>query len=321
MKKAPENPEIFVGISRCLLGEEVRYDGGHKHDGFITGTLGKFFKWVPVCPEVEAGLGTPRESMRLVFTLKGVRLIGVRTQKDYTETLSEFSKDRVESLSAIQLCGYILKKDSPSCGMARVRVYGSSGMPQKQGIGLFAEALIERFPQVPVEEEGRLHDLSIRENFIERVFAYYRWSIFLNSKPVARDLIEFHTRHKLTILAHSRTHYDELGRLVARAGKGSLNPILNEYGRILSDGLKLRATSKKHANVLFHLMGYLKNFLDTEDKTELVECIDNYRKNQIPLIVPMTLLMHHFKKHPVQWVMSQTYLNPYPSELLLRNHV
>jgi uncharacterized protein YbgA (DUF1722 family)/uncharacterized protein YbbK (DUF523 family) len=312
---------IRIGISSCLLGEKVRFDGGHKREAFIVDTLGQFFHWVPICPELEIGLGTPRESLRLVGTPERPRLLAPRSRSDYTAAMQRYAAERLESLTPLGLHGYILKKDSPSCGMERVRVYGLDGTPHRSGRGLFTAALMQRFPLLPVEEEGRLQDMRLRENFIERVFAYYRWTELIGPSAIPRDLVRFHTQHKLTLLAHSRPHYQLLGQLVAQAGKISAATLLQEYGATFMDALKVKATYKKHANVLYHLLGYLKKALDTHDKTEMVASIEEYRKGLVPLIVPLTLLKHHFRRHPVPWVCEQTYLQPYPAELMLRNHV
>jgi uncharacterized protein YbgA (DUF1722 family)/uncharacterized protein YbbK (DUF523 family) len=314
-------PEIRVGISSCLLGEQVRYDGGHKHDSLITETLGQFFSWVPVCPEFELGLGVPRETLRLVGRPEDPRLVTLQSGTDHTEGMKRFSRQRLEELATVGLHGYILKKDSPSCGMERVRVYGKGGTPLRAGRGLFAAALLERFPLLPVEEEGRLRDARLRENFVERVFAAYRWRQFRQTKPRPRDLVAFHTGQKLTLLSHSAAHYRRLGQLVARAGKGSLKELLDEYEREFAAALAIKATPRKHANVLFHLLGQLKKRLDAQDKAELVERIEAYRQGLVPLIVPITLFNHHFRRHRIVWVEEQVYLNPYPAELMLRNLV
>lgn len=320
MSESSVPQRVRVGISRCLLGEEVRYDGGHKHDRFITDTLGKYFEWISVCPEVEAGMGVPRESVRLIADGESVRVLGVRTQQDFTGILSNYSVHKVKMLLKEDVHGFILKKDSPSCGMERVRVYRKDAA-SKTGSGVFASELMAKMPDLPVEEEGRLHDLALRENFIERVFAHYRWSEFVKSRPRARDLVEFHTSQKLTVLSHHRPSYQEMGRLVSNAGKTPLPELLSKYGAIYMSALKHRATPKKHSNVLYHLLGYLKDSLDRADKAEMIECIENYRTEKLPLIVPLTLLTHHFRKHPSAWVLSQTYFHPYPAELMLRNHV
>ena len=312
---------IRIGISTCLLGEKVRFDSGHKRDPFIVNILGQYFSWTPVCPEMEIGLGTPREALRLIGDATAPRLIAPKSQSDHTTTMQQFANDRLNQLDEIGLHGYILKKGSPSCGMARVRVYGKGGIPQGSGQGLFAKALMERFPLLPVEEEGRLNDIPLRENFIERVFAYYRWQQFVASQPTPQDIVRFHTQNKMTLLSHSRPHYQALGRLVAAAGKTPLDELIAEYSSTYMMALKVKTTRKKHANVLSHLQGHLKKKLDAVDKAELVTCIDDYRNGLIPLVVPLTLLQHHFKRHSTPWIEDQTYLHPYPAELMLRNHV
>lgn len=314
-------PRIKVGISSCLLGEKVRFDGGHKLDTLLTESFGIFFEWVPVCPEMEIGLGTPRESLRLAGSASSPRLLAPKSGADHTDTMKLWARRRLEELARLELRGYILKKDSPSCGMERVRVYDEHGVPARNGRGIYAQELVERFPLLPVEEEGRLHDMAIRENFVERVFAYHRWLLFRAGRPRPRDLVHFHTRHKLTLLAHDEPAYRRLGHLVSRAGRGHLAETLDAYGRLFMQALQTRATARKHANVLYHLAGFLKDALDVGDKAELKERIEEYRRRLVPLVVPVTLLLHHFRRHPVAWVAEQTYLNPYPAELMLRNHV
>lgn len=318
-KQKESNAEIHIGISRCLLGENVRYDGGHKNDSFITGTLSNYFSWVPVCPEMEIGLGSPRESMKLAEINGTLHLITNKTAQDLTDTMNDYAKARTAELQKESLHGFILKKDSPSCGIFRVRVYSDSISHHRNGRGLFAEALMSQYPDLPMEEEGRLQDLKLRENFIERVFSYYRWLNFVNSHPRAKDLVKFHMQQKLAILAHSRTHYQKLGQLVAQAGKKQITKILPEYRALYMSALTVHTTRRKHADVLYHLLGYLKKVVDSQDKAELIETIEKYRCGIIPLIVPLTLLNHHFRRHPVSWVQEQTYLNPYPAELMLRN--
>lgn len=313
--------KIRVGISTCLLGENVRFDGGHKHDPFLTQTLGKYFEWTPVCPEVELGLGVPRETLRLVSTPETPRMVTTRSGQDHTAAMQDFASKRLDQLASQKIHGYVLKKDSPSCGMARVRVYNDHGMAARTGRGIFAAALLDRFPELPVEEEGRLQDMTLRENFIERVFAHHRWSGFVESSPRAKDLVDFHARQKLSLMAHSAEHYRQLGRLVAQAGRRPMQETLAAYGVLLMQCLAVRATARKHSNVLLHLMGYLKKQLDAADKAELITQIDAHRAGLVPLIVPLTLLAHHLRRHPVPWVNGQTYLNPYPAELMLRNHV
>jgi uncharacterized protein YbgA (DUF1722 family)/uncharacterized protein YbbK (DUF523 family) len=320
-KKQLEFRRVRLGISSCLLGENVRFDGGHKRDTLITDGLGAFFEWVPVCPEMELGLGTPRESLRLVGSADTPRLVAQKSLIDHSRAMRGYAARRVAEIEGLGLRGYILKKDSPSCGMERVRVYGRGGVPERRGRGLFAQALIGQLPLLPVEEEGRLHDMALRENFIERVFAYDRWLDFLESRPKPRDLVRFHARHKLTLMSHDRRQLTALGRLAARAGGLRMSALVDDYGKAFLDALRIKATRPKHANVLYHLLGFLKKAVESDDRAEKVERIEDYRRGLVPLIVPITLLAHHFRHHPHPWVAEQTYLNPYPAELMLRNHV
>ncbi|HSB78148.1 MAG TPA: DUF523 and DUF1722 domain-containing protein [Candidatus Methylomirabilis sp.] len=312
---------IRVGISSCLLGNEVRYDGGHKRDRYLTDTLSRFFEWVPVCPEVEMGLGTPRETLRLVGEPEAPRLIFAKSREDQTDGMQTWATTRLDHLAGLGLCGYILKSDSPSCGMERVRVYGSSGMPSKNGVGIFARALMDRFPLLPVEEEGRLHDLALRENFVERVFCYRRWRDLIARRLTLGKLVAFHAAHKLLLLAHSPRHYTDLGRLVAGAKGLSPTELEAGYGPLFMGALQVKATAKKHANVLHHILGYFKRDLDGRDKAELLALIADYHQGLVPLVVPLTLLKHHLARIDLPYLQDQLYLNPHPKELMLRNHV
>jgi uncharacterized protein YbgA (DUF1722 family)/uncharacterized protein YbbK (DUF523 family) len=312
---------IRVGISACLLGQAVRYDGGHKRDRYITDTLGEFFEWVPICPEVELGLGTPRETLRLEGNAAAPRLVFATSRGDITQAMQAWATSRLDGLDRLDLSGYILKSDSPSCGMERVRVYRPSGIPGKDGIGIFARDLMDRFPLLPVEEEGRLHDLPLRENFIERVICYRRWRDLVAGGLTRGKLVAFHTAHKLLLMAHSPKHYAELGRLVANAKVLSLRNLEASYGKLFMAALRVKATAKKHTNVMHHILGYLKRDLEARDKAELVEVIADYHRELVPLIVPLTLLKHHLTRVEVPYLRDQIYLNPHPKELMLRNHV
>jgi uncharacterized protein YbgA (DUF1722 family)/uncharacterized protein YbbK (DUF523 family) len=309
-------------VSTCLLGEEVRYDGGHKLDHYLVDVLGQYVEWVAVCPEVELGLPIPRETLRLVGDPQEPRLVAPKSGKDYTEQMQDWARQRLNELEDVGLHGFIFKKESPSSGLFRVRVYDANGVPQRVGTGVFPREVMRRFPLLPVEEEGRLRDLPLRENFVERVFVYYRWTRLLEDDPTPGGLVDFHTAHKLTLMAHSPKHYQEMGRLVAQAGSGDWVELVDEYGVMLMEGLKVMGTAGKHTNVLQHLMGFLKDSLSGEDKAELLGLIEEYRQGFLPLIVPLTLLQHHLRRHDVpEWVDRQVYLNPYPKELMLRNHV
>lgn len=310
---------VNIGVSSCLLGAKVRYDGGHKHDRYITDTLGRFFNFIPVCPEVECGLSVPREAMRLEGNPAEPRLVTGRTRTDLTERMIDYCAGKVEELAGADLCGFIFKKGSPSSGLFRVKVYGS-GVPVNRGRGLFAAAVAKRFPYLPVEEEGRLYDMDLRGNFIERVFAYRRWKSFVAENVGLGGLVRFHTCHKLQIMAHSPAIYREMGKLVA-GGKGTdLNCILNSYLDLFMKALSMQSTVKKNCNVLYHVMGYFKKDLATADKQELLEIIRRYGESMLPLIVPVTMLQHYIRKFGREYLAMQTYLEPYPSELMLRNH-
>jgi uncharacterized protein YbgA (DUF1722 family)/uncharacterized protein YbbK (DUF523 family) len=310
-----------VGISACLLGQAVRYDGGHKRDQFLAQVLGRFVEWVPVCPEIEVGMGVPRESVRLGGSAEEPRMFAERSQTDWTERMQTYAKRRVQELARLRLDGYVLKKDSPSCGMERVRVYAMRGAPARDGKGMFARALTDAMPLLPTEEEGRLNDLKLRENFVERIFAYHRWQRLLEEPASPSRLVEFHTRHKFLLLAHSESHFRRLGRLVAQAGKHPLAPTLQEYGATFMHALSVPATARKHTNVLEHMMGYFSQQIESVERAELVEVIREYRRSLLPLVVPITLIRHYIKKFHVDYLLNQVYLEPDPRELMLRNHV
>jgi uncharacterized protein YbgA (DUF1722 family)/uncharacterized protein YbbK (DUF523 family) len=313
--------KIKLGISTCLLGENVRYDGGHKLDRFLTDTLGQYVEYVPVCPEVECGLPIPRESMHLEGNPESPRLVTSRTKQDMTERMVGWAKKRVVELEKEGLCGFIFKSDSPSSGMERVRIYNEKGMPIKKGVGMFARIFMEHFPLLPVEDEGRLHDLKLRENFIERIFTLRRWREVLAKKENRGNVVDFHTKHKSLILSHSPKHYQAMGKLVARAKELSLRELYRQYQIWLMESLQLKTTPKKNTNVLMHMMGYFKEELSSDEKRELLEVIENYRQEYIPLIVPTTLISHYVQKYNQPYLKQQIYLNPHPLELQLRNHV
>jgi uncharacterized protein YbgA (DUF1722 family)/uncharacterized protein YbbK (DUF523 family) len=310
-----------LGISACLLGQKVRFDGGHKQDAFLCETFGRFVEWIPVCPELEVGMGVPRETVRLVGKPEDPKMIAERSGRDWTMAMKRFAAIRTNELAELKLSGYVFKKNSPSCGVERVRIYDPKTTPARRGRGLFAAAIMATLPLLPVEEEGRLNDPALRENFIERVFAYHRWQEALAGSLSARALVEFHTRHKFLLLAHSERHYRRLGRLVASVKKSSLRATHEEYGLIFMEGLAVRASAKKHANVLDHLIGYFSDRLSAAERRELVELIRDFRAQLIPLVVPITLIHHYVKKYAVDYLAAQVYLAPSPKELMLRNHV
>ncbi|MBE0504462.1 MAG: DUF523 and DUF1722 domain-containing protein [Desulfuromonadales bacterium] len=311
---------IKIGVSSCLLGERVRYDGGHKHNDYITGILGDYFSFVPVCPEVGCGLPIPREAMRLEGDPAAPRLLTRQSRIDLTAQMQAFCAAKVKELEGEDLCGFIFKKDSPSSGLFRVKVY-NNGMAVKNGRGLFAAAVANNFPLLPMEEEGRLNDAPLRENFIERVFSYRRWKDFLASAPTLGKLVEFHTAHKLLMMAHSPDYYRQMGVLVAHGKELAAAELFRRYEELLMKGLTLHATAAKNTNVLQHIMGYFKKELTAEEKAELLEVISQYHSHLLPLIVPLTLLKHYVRKYDQTYLRGQIYLSPHPAQLMLRNHV
>ncbi len=323
ISKVMEEPEnkIRLGISSCLAGEKVRYDGGHRWEPFLTETLGKYVEFVPVCPEVAGGLGAPREPMRLVGSLEAPRLVALRTGRDLTGTMEACARRLVGDLEGEGLWGFILKSRSPSCGRAGVKVYGAKGPAVRTGVGIFARIFMERFPLLPVEDEAGLHDPRARENFVEAIFVLRRWRVMVSQEPSRGALAEFHTRHKLLLLAHSPGHYRALGKLVAGGPETALGELYARYQTLLLEALHLKTTVKKNANVLYHLLGYFKKELAPDEKQELLEIIGNYRREYVPLIVPVTLINHYVRKYGQVYLQGQYYLNPHPLELKLRYHV
>jgi len=312
---------IKIGISACLLGQEVRWDGGHKRDPYLTDTLGLYMEYVHVCPEVECGLGVPRETLRLVGDSDNPRLVTSKTNIDYTDRMTQWARKKVKELKMEDLCGFIFKKNSPSSGAFRVPVKNFKGMPRKTGVGLFARIFTEQFPLIPVEEEGRLHDPKIRETFIEQIFTFKRWREILAKRKRLGNLVDFHTRHKLLIMSHSPKHVRSLWRLVAEGKNLGSSELFEQYEILLMEALRLKSTLKKNINVLQHIMGYFKKLLSSDEKQELLDIIDQYRDEYVPLIVPITLVNHYVRKYQQPYLQQQVYLNPHPIALKLRNHV
>jgi uncharacterized protein YbgA (DUF1722 family)/uncharacterized protein YbbK (DUF523 family) len=316
------DPRIRLGISACLLGERVRFDGGHKRDAFLVETLGRFVEWVPVCPEVESGMGAPREPMRLVRPAgRELHLRVTRTGEDLTGLMSRYTRRRIEELGGDDLCGFVLKKNSPTCGLDRVKAFTTTGKPAKPGRGLFADAIVSRFPLLPVEEEGRLDDPRLRENFVERVFAYQRLRTLFASRWTMGEVVRFQTIHKLTLMAHQPQAYQRLGRLLGTGKTMARREFQESYSSAFMAALAVVSTPRSHRNVLQHMLGYLKKTLDHESRAELLAVIDDYAHEQVPLVVPLTLFAHHIRRCGVTYLADQTYLQPHPSELMLRNHV
>jgi uncharacterized protein YbgA (DUF1722 family)/uncharacterized protein YbbK (DUF523 family) len=315
------NVALRLGISRCLLGEEVRYDGRHNLDNFLTGVLGRYVEWIPVCPEVEAGLGTPREAMRLVGNPQNPRLVTIESRIDYTRALETMTRNRIEELKALDLSGYVFKKGSPSCGIKRVRLYNEHGVPSRKGVGLFARAFIEQFPLIPVEEEGRLCDLTLRDNFIERVFSYRRWQDLVQSGVTKQALAQFHMIHTYLLMAHHPQQCKVLDRLIGQAHQHRPKELAHRYGELFMKTLAVKATVRKHLTVLQHIFWQFKERLGAHEKAALLGVIGDYHRGLTPLIAPLTLIKHYVQVFDITHIQDQVYLNPHPNEIMLRFHV
>ena len=316
------NNKIKIGVSSCLLGEEVRWNGGHKKDHYVQGILGNYFDYVPTCPEVDAGMGVPRETVALYGTLENSKMISKKSQKDWTRKMSTYMKNRINELGNADLCGYIFKSKSPSCGIGRVPVYSEFGNNKvKYGPGMFASAFIKTLPLIPVEDEGRLHDLVIRENFIVRVFCFNRLQSLLKGRFTMGTLVRFHTKHKFLILSHNKKQYDAMGKLVATGKSLSKEELKTRYSNLFMEALACKATPKKNTDVLLHMMGFLKKIIPIGEKEDILNTIEDYRKGLLPLIIPVTLIRHQVRKYNIGYLLDQIYLNPHPKELMLRNHV
>ena len=314
--------KIRIGVSSCLIGEKVRWNGDHKQDRYVREILSRYFEYIPVCPEVEVGMGVPRETVALYGDPEKPSMISKKTQTDWTKPMEKYIKSRINTLSADDLCGYIFKSKSPSCGMGRVPLYSEFGSHKvKHGPGMFANAFINSFPLVPTEEEGRLNDPRIRENFIVRVFSFKRFNLLLNEKFSLGQWVKFHTQHKFLLLAHSRKHYDDLGELVAHSKTIKPSELKKKYGELFMEALTSKSTPKKNTDVLLHMMGFLKKLLTKIEKEDILSTIEDYRSEILPLIVPVTLIRHQVKKHNIEYLHEQMYLNPHPKELMLLNHV
>ena len=312
-------PKIKIGISACLMGEKVRFDSGHKNNTYIQGTLSDYFEFTSFCPEMDIGLGVPRQAIRLVSSEEGVRCIGSRTPElDVTELLYQSAEKKKRWHE--ELCGYILKKDSPSCGMERVKLYKSE-MAERKGVGLYAERLMENFPNLPVEEEGRLGDARLRENFIQRVYIFSRWKSVKQNGFSLSQLQNFHARHKYIFMSHDQIRAKQLGNLLANGSATELEDLSSTYLTEMMALLKKVASRNNHVNTLQHIQGYLKKQLTADDKQEMQASIEAYRRGLLPLIVPITLLRHHFRLYPNAYITESFYMQPHPGELMLLNNL
>jgi len=311
---------IRLGVSHCLLGEPVRYDGQHKRNAFVVDTLGPLVDFVPVCPEVECGLGVPREAMRLVGPKEKPRLVTIRSGRDLTGQMQDWIKPRLESLAKENLCGFIFKARSPSSGMERVKIYNEKGGVSGYGAGLFAAAFMARFPLLPVEEEGRLNDPLLRDNFVERIFTLRRYRDAVQGARNLKPLMTFHAAHKYLLMAHQPARVRAMGQLLANSAKGAVRETTAAYEAMLLETLTAKTTTVRCINVLQHMIGYLKQQLTADEKQEFAELLADYRRDDVPLIAPIVMLRHYVRKYNEPYLATQAFLYPHPLEMRLRNH-
>ncbi|MEZ2586064.1 YbgA family protein [Kluyvera intermedia] len=314
------NSKPILGISGCLTGATVRFDGGHKRMGFIMDELAEWVSFKPVCPEMAIGLPTPRPALRLVNTTTGdVRLrFSQARDQDMTDQMEHFAEDYLPS--AADYAGFVVCAKSPSCGMERVRLYDEHGnRGAKAGIGLFTAALQQRYPWLPIEEDGRLHDPVLRENFVARVFALHELNAMREKGLTRGAIIAFHSRYKLHLLAHSQPGYREIGPFIARIHEwDDLEAFFVAYREKLMAILQQPASRKNHTNVLMHIQGYFRKQLNDRQRAELREVIVNYHAGLLPILAPLTLLQHYLAEHPDEYLLTQKYFSPYPDSLRLR---
>jgi len=312
---------IRIGVSACIVGEKVRWNGQHARDPYLTETLSKYVEFVPLCPEIACGMGIPREKIRQVDCAGEIRLIGYESGDDLTQTMTGWADRVLPGLEEEDLCGFVLKNRSPSCSLIQSKIYSTTGKPPRIGSGFFTRKLLQYYPLLPVEASERLQNPILRENFIRRVFVLKRWKELLEKGYKIGNLVDFHTRHKMMIRAHDLTGYRELGRLLGESSSFNAQEIFDTYATLLFKSLALKATPKKNTDVLSHAAGFFKKILDDGDKRELQAMINNYRTGKIPLLIPITLINHFARKYQIPYLTQQYFFNPHPSELKLLNHV
>ncbi len=314
-------PPLKVAVSDCLTGSEVRFDGGHKRSSLCHEQLTGLFELRGICPELGIGMGVPRDPIRLVGDVAAPRAQGVKDAAvDVTLPLQEYARSIVPSLADV--FGYIFIKNSPTCGLFRVKVYPArgNGAPAVNGRGVYAAEIVRACPELPVEESGRLEDPVLRENFVMRVFAFAHWQRLVAAGLTANRIIAFHSAYKYLLMAHSVPHYQQAGRLLANLS-GDVSTQADAYVSLLMTGLARPATRGGHANVLQHLQGYVKDDLDSTTRRELADLIQSYRRGEIPLLAPLTLLRHHLRRFPDAYALEQIYLEPHPPAAGLRREL
>ncbi|MAD43266.1 MAG: hypothetical protein CL623_12875 [Arcobacter sp.] len=311
-----------LGISSCLLGTNCRYDGGHSRDRFITDMLGDYFEFVPYCPE-RMIFTTPREAIRLVRAEDDIRVKTSAGNVDVTDKLVDISKELANQIQEDELCGFILKSKSPTCGLERVKVYpsGKNQMSEKNGVGVFAKQIKDKYPLLPIEEEGRLGDAWLKENFLMQIFSYKDIFEFLKTNPAAKDLVEFHTSYKYMIYAKSHQSYKELGQIVANHEKRDIKIVIEDYKHAFLKAISLKGSISNTYNVLLHLYGYFKKDISKDEKTEILDTLEEFKSGLIPLIAVVKILNLYIKRFDIEYLKTQKFLNPYPKELALRSKV
>ncbi|MGI1679241.1 MAG: DUF523 and DUF1722 domain-containing protein [Cellvibrionaceae bacterium] len=318
---SPDKQRPIIGVGSCLVAHPVRFNGGYKRKHMYIDRLKKHADLVPICPEMGIGLGVPRETIRLVDIDGELRARDSDTQtKDYTDKLKNYADEQLQRFP--NLGGYILVKGSPSCGYERVTKYNEQGNGiGSDAAGIYAQRLMDQNPLLPVEEDGRLYDHALRESFVSRIYLYHDWQQLIASGLTFKKLSDFYSRNKYLVMAHSVPAYKEIGPLLANGKKHPLNELADKIILLMTNALKKVATRRSHTNVLHHLQGYLKNNLSQEEKKSLRSLIDQYREGIVPLIVPMTLLRHHFNHSPDEYIRNQVFMQPYPEDLALRSHL
>jgi len=313
--------EMKLGVSACLVGDEVRYDGGHRRYPYLVDVLARYFTLVKVCPEVGVGMTTPRETVRLEGRADAPRMIASETGSDWTARMNRWSRAKVRELKGEDLCGFVFKRNSPSCGVFGVKIHDDRGRPGESGSGLFALEFRRKNPLAPVEEEGRMEDPVLRENFLERVFAYHRLNQVFAGRWKRGSVVDFHRREKFLLMAHSPKHLKQLEQLVVTIGGRPAGEFKTLYMAGFMEAVAVKATRARHAKVLRGLATCLRGHLIATEQARVIRLIDEYRSGLIPLVVPLTLLAHFGELHEVPSLAGQTYLHPHPGELMLRNHV
>jgi uncharacterized protein YbgA (DUF1722 family)/uncharacterized protein YbbK (DUF523 family) len=313
--KVQDKPQI--GVSACLARQAVRFDGGFIANPFVNNECSEFFDLHTICPEVEMGLGIPRPVIQLRDFDGEIRLVFSKNpENDITNEMREYSERKLDALPLLD--GYIFKKDSPSCGVFGVAVKNNkSGMRKRDGIGIFAKAFKDRFPEVPTEDEGRLNDKGIRENFLERVYAHYRWRQIDETQNPLQAFRDFHKNYKLILMAKENNAYRQLGRIAASVNKNNFTEVRAEYFRLFMQAMSKIPSHGHHINVMMHIQGYLKEHLNKKDKVELLEWFENYRESRVTRITPLMLLQHHFNRHHNDYIADQYYFSPFPGKLML----